>query len=192
VRLFSQDQQAIALLLGVIIFFMVPPSFPRPSCSTPSPPSSHLPEPDLQWIVEAAGAVRDPGTYIFDEPPTAYRVIQKAGGANCGQPFSPEAVGNALDTGVRLEVRASNGACARIIITPMDATKRLILGIPVAINEARFEDLAMIPGISEGLSQRIIKFRETHGPFKTWNGLERVKGIGPKRVEKLRSYLTLK
>jgi competence protein ComEA len=59
------------------------------------------------------------------------------------------------------------------------------------LNQAAVEDLVMIPGISHRLARRIVEFRESHGPFKTWHQLRRVKGIGPKKVESFRSYLSL-
>jgi competence protein ComEA len=191
VRFFSKDQQAILLLLGLAVFFIALSNSLGSSLSTPRSPSSHLAEPRPQWIVEVAGAVRDPGIYIFDKPPTIYQAIQGAHGSICGHRFSLITPCDVLDTGVRLDLHVSGGGCSGVIITSMDSRKRLVLGIPIALNEARVEDLAMIPGISQGLSHRIIKFRESHGPFKTWNDLERVKGIGPKRMEKFRSYLSL-
>jgi len=73
----------------------------------------------------------------------------------------------------------------------MDVTKRLVLGIPVDVNQAGIDELAIVPGISHGLARRIVEFRESHGPFRTWNDLRCVKGVGPKNVERFRSYLSL-
>lgn len=191
-RFFSKDQQAILLLLGLAIFFVALSNSLGPSWSTLRPPSSHLAEPRLQWIVEVAGAVRDPGIYTFDKPPTIYEAIQGARGPICAHRFSLDTTAcDALDTGVRLDLHVSEGECARVIITPMDSGKKLALGIPIALNQARAQDLAIIPGISQSLAHRIVKFRESHGPFRRWNDLKSVKGIGPKRVERFRSYLSL-
>lgn len=191
-RFFSKDQQIILLLLGLAIFFIALSHSLGPSWSTLRSPSSHLAEPRLQWIVEVAGAVRDPGIYIFDKPPTIYQAIQGARGLICGHRYLLDTPCDALDTGVRLDLHVSGGACAGVIITLMDSGKRLVLGIPIALNQARVQDLAIIPGISQRLAHRIVKFRDSHGPFRRWNDLKCVKGIGPKRIEKFRSYLTLK
>ncbi len=145
-----------------------------------------------QCIIEVAGAVKNPGIYTFDKPPTAYQVIQSTGSPIGERRLSLDTPGDTLGTGMRVELQGSSAECAQLIITPMSYRKRLVLGISIELNQARVEDLDMIPGISHGLAQRIIEFRESHGPFKTWNNLRCVKGIGPKKVKSLQSYLDLK
>ena len=46
-----------------------------------------------------------------------------------------------------------------------------------------------IPGIGEVTAQRIVEFREKHGPFGRVEDLLKVKGIGEKSFEKLRPYV---
>ncbi|MBW2170684.1 MAG: helix-hairpin-helix domain-containing protein [Deltaproteobacteria bacterium] len=96
-----------------------------------------------------------------------------------------------LETGTRVELRTSERESGRVTISPIDPGKKFVLGIPVPLNQAGAEALAIIPGISHSLAQRIVEFRKSHGPFKTWHELRRVKGIGPKKVERFRSYLSL-
>jgi len=57
-------------------------------------------------------------------------------------------------------------------------------------NSAAAPTLEQLPGIGPVLAGRIIDERRAHGPFLTWRGLQRVKGIGPKLVEKLHAWLT--
>ena len=73
-----------------------------------------------------------------------------------------------------------------------DLRQRLLLGIPVSINEIGAEDLRLIPGISTRLAKRIIDYRRDHGPFETWRCLQAVHGLGPKTLEKLRPYVKIK
>jgi competence protein ComEA len=73
----------------------------------------------------------------------------------------------------------------------MDPRKKFVLGIPVPLNQADAEALAVIPGISQNLAQRIVEFRDSNGPFRSFNDLERVKGVGPKKLERLRACLSL-
>jgi len=150
-------------------------------------------EPCHQWIVEVAGAVKNPGIYTFDNPPTVYQAIQSTGGSPIGEcRLSFDTIADTLDSGMRIELHGWNAECAQFMITPMGYSKRLVLGIPIELNQARVDELAMIPGISHRLAGRIIEFRKSHGDFKTWNDLRCVKGIGPKKVERFRSYLNLK
>jgi competence protein ComEA len=60
---------------------------------------------------------------------------------------------------------------------------------PVDINTATVEGLAAIPGIGPVTAQRIVEWREQHGPFRSVEDLMKVKGIGEKSLEKLRPYV---
>jgi competence protein ComEA len=59
----------------------------------------------------------------------------------------------------------------------------------VDINSADWPELAQLPGIGETLARRIVDSRRTDGPFLDHDDLRRVRGIGPKTVERLRPYL---
>ena len=59
----------------------------------------------------------------------------------------------------------------------------------VDVNEADWPELAQLPGIGEKLAQRIVAAREDRGRFLDHADLRRVRGIGPKTLEKIRPYL---
>jgi competence protein ComEA len=48
-----------------------------------------------------------------------------------------------------------------------------------------------ITGVGPKLAEAIVAFREENGPFTSVDDLTRVKGIGPKMVEKNRANLTV-
>jgi competence protein ComEA len=54
------------------------------------------------------------------------------------------------------------------------------------LNRATVDELRTLPGIGEALAQRMIERRTMHGPYRTIDDLRDVKGIGAKRLEKLR------
>ncbi len=54
------------------------------------------------------------------------------------------------------------------------------------VNTATDYELSMLPGIGPVTAQAIIDWRTAHGPFKSLEGLEQVKGIGPKTIEAIR------
>jgi competence protein ComEA len=164
----------------------------HPFWSILGPPQSNLDaEPHHQWTIEVKGLVRSPGIYTFDKPPTVYQAIQTAGGLVGENCLSFDMSHNVLNTGMRVEVRKPNGDQSPLIIAQMGSRERYVLAIPIDLNTAAVEDLVIIPGISRRLAERIVAFRESHGPFKTWDALRRVKGIGPKKVESLRYCLSL-
>jgi len=65
----------------------------------------------------------------------------------------------------------------------------LALGIPIDVNLATAEELALIPGVSCSLARRVVEFREAQGALKTWHDLRSVKGVGPKKIKRLRTHV---
>jgi competence protein ComEA len=51
--------------------------------------------------------------------------------------------------------------------------------------------LVKLPKIGPVTAERIIRFRDDYGPFKSIDDLLKVKGIGPKTLEKLKPQITL-
>ena len=62
---------------------------------------------------------------------------------------------------------------------------------PVNINTANLTQLMALPGIGEVIGQRIIDYRNAHGPFQSLDELINVKGIGEKRLADLKPYATV-
>ena len=189
---FTKQQQVILLLLGLAIFCIDLCRPFHPVWSIPYPASTNLTtQPSPQWIIEVTGAVTNLGIYVFHHPPTAKEAFQRAGGptsqgcASSGQMYSP------VRTGTRIDIGTSERRQDRVTVSPMDPAKKLVLGIPIPLNQADAEALAMIPGISERVAQRIVAFRDSNGPFRSFNDLDRVKGVGPKKLKQLSSYLVL-
>lgn len=61
----------------------------------------------------------------------------------------------------------------------------------VNLNTATSAELQQVPGIGPSTADKILKMRKSYGPFKTVDDLRAIKGIGPKRMEKMRKYLTV-
>jgi competence ComEA-like helix-hairpin-helix protein len=54
----------------------------------------------------------------------------------------------------------------------------------VNINQASKDDLMTLDGVSAGVAQNIIAYREAHGPFKRAHDLAKVDGIGKDVLDK--------
>ena len=61
----------------------------------------------------------------------------------------------------------------------------------VDLNTAGIQELATLPGIGQGLAQRIVDYRAAHGPFESPEALMEVSGIGEKKFAELRDYVTV-
>ncbi|KPK71717.1 MAG: hypothetical protein AMJ84_05740 [Acidithiobacillales bacterium SM23_46] len=57
------------------------------------------------------------------------------------------------------------------------------------LNRASAEQLEALPGIGPVRAEAIVRYRQTHGPFRRVEDITRVSGIGPKTLEAVRPYL---
>ena len=62
---------------------------------------------------------------------------------------------------------------------------------PININTADSTPLQLVPGIGPSTAEKILQMRKSYGSFKSVNDLTAIRGIGPKRLEKMRKYLTV-
>ncbi len=62
---------------------------------------------------------------------------------------------------------------------------------PININTATSYQLQLVPGIGPVTAKRIIEMRKSYGAFQSVDDLLAVEGIGPKKLEKMRKYLTV-
>ena len=60
----------------------------------------------------------------------------------------------------------------------------------VDINAATQADLQSLPGIGPSLAQRIVDFRQAHGPFSSPSGITQVRGIGEKTYHRICHLIT--
>jgi comEA protein len=65
------------------------------------------------------------------------------------------------------------------------------VGPKININTATIDELTQIPRVGPKTAEKIIKYREEHGPFKTIEDIMNVKGIGPKTFAKIKHMITV-
>lgn len=61
----------------------------------------------------------------------------------------------------------------------------------ININTATAEELTRLPGIGPAYAERIVAWREENGRFTRIDQLLEIRGIGEKRLENLRPYISL-
>ena len=62
---------------------------------------------------------------------------------------------------------------------------------PLNLNQASQVELERLPGVGPVLAQRILQYREQHGPFRDLSELRKVGGIGPKKFDSMRELVTV-
>ena len=60
---------------------------------------------------------------------------------------------------------------------------------PIDINTAGADELVALPGIGPVTAARIIEDRQNRGPYRRVDDLLRVKGIGPKKLARIRPHV---
>jgi len=79
----------------------------------------------------------------------------------------------------------------RSVERPSEGRKRVLDSHSVDINTATRAQLMELPGIGSQYADRILSYRNAHGPFSSLDDLLKVKGIGRKRLERMRGFVRL-
>ncbi len=64
--------------------------------------------------------------------------------------------------------------------------------LPMDVNAATALQLQLLPGVGKKTAYRIVEERSRGGPFRTTDDLARVEGITPRRLARLRPYVTVR
>lgn len=123
--------------------------------------------------VEIQGEVDQPGVYELPKKATLELLIERAGGVKETGDIS------------YLNLHQRLGHEDVIVID------RFREQVRISINTAPVEELVKIPGIGPKTAQAIVDYRETTGLFQSVGELDHVKGIGQKKLEKLRDFVRL-
>lgn len=59
----------------------------------------------------------------------------------------------------------------------------------IDLNRASEEQLILLPGIGKAYAERIVAYRTNHGPFRSVDELDHVRGIGKKTIKQLRLFV---
>jgi competence protein ComEA len=62
---------------------------------------------------------------------------------------------------------------------------------PVDVNAAGAAELSILPGVGPSLAQAIVEDRRANGPFAQPEDLDRVRGIGPATLARLRPHVAV-
>src|SRR5271155_4893366 len=78
-----------------------------------------------------------------------------------------------------------------LFLCPAVFAKKKPPAAPIDLNTATSEQLQQVPGIGPSTADKILQMRKSYGAFKSVDDLLAVRGIGPKRLDKMRKYLVV-
>lgn len=158
--------------------------------------------------VHVAGAVANPGVYKLAGAARVKSAVEAAGG-----PIKTADL-NAINLAAKLED-------GRQVVVPVKATVAAvgtgggeedgsgtavgqsssasvdtvgggsIAGAPINLNTATVEQLDQLEGVGETTAQKIVEYRQQNGGFGSINDLDKIPGIGAKRIQTLRTQATV-
>ena len=146
--------------------------------------------------VHVAGAVREPGVHALPRNSRLIDALEAAGGLTADADQEQLNLADYVRDGQRVYVPGI-GTPPPPSPTPSGAQGREAessdrVGAPINVNTASAAELEALPGIGPAYAQRIIAYRETHGPFTDPAQLMEVKGIGKLRYERIKGEITVR
>jgi len=77
----------------------------------------------------------------------------------------------------------------KIVLKEIGGKEGFFFGNKIDLNEAEIDDLMAIPGIGFKIASEIIQLREKKGGFRSVEELVEVRGIGKKKLEKIKNFV---
>ena len=167
--------------------------------SSEQPPSAQAIQQGDKIRVYVCGQVKKPSVMTIASDSTAYDAVQLAGGMTEQADANRINLAAKLTDGQQLYVPAKGEEQSSITpdgnlnapsdnITPPTGSAASGSSI-VNVNTASLSELDGLPGVGPVIAQRIIDYRSKNGQFNSAEELLDVKGIGPKKLADMKSYL---
>jgi competence protein ComEA len=134
-------------------------------------------------LVHVVGAVAHPGVYELAAGDRARDAVEAAGGATKRAVLEGLNLAAPVADGEQVVVPVKGQASRAAATSSKPATVRL--------NQADEAALDTLPGVGPATAQRIIAWRDEHGPFRSVEDLLDVPGIGESKLGAMRDLIEL-
>lgn len=141
-------------------------------------------------VVHVIGQVAAPGLVTVPAGARVADAVEAAGGAGPEADLTALNLARPVVDGEQVHVPAP-GEEVRVAAPPDVADGDPAGTAPVALNTADATALTALPGVGPVLADRIVAWRDEHGPFTRLDELAEVSGIGPVLLDGLRDLVVL-
>lgn len=147
--------------------------------------------------IHIAGEVRNSGIIELESGSRISDAIEKAGGITERANLDEVNLAYCLEDGQKLYIPSIEEKEVNYITEDngeniIQETKSSSAGKIVNINKADKEDLETIPGVGPSMAEKIINYRTENGDFSSVEDLKNVSGIGEKKFESMKEYISVK
>lgn len=166
---------------------------PAPT-TTPAPTASPRP-----IRVHVSGQVVSPDVYELPPGSIVKQAVEAAGGFTEEADTAAVNLAQPLADGVQVDIPALEERSdeAEVVVktpAPTGDQPEMTGGETtgrININLAQSEQLQSLPGIGPALAQRILDYRDAHGPFETVEAIMDVSGIGDAKFAQMQELITV-
>jgi competence protein ComEA len=136
-------------------------------------------------VIDVAGAVRRPGLYRLRSGSRIDDAIAAAGGPSAKAQLDAVNLAAPVADGEQVVVPGRGAGGVAVPSSPAGSSP----SAPLDLNTATAEQLDTLPGIGPVTAQKILDYRQAHGPFHSVAELEGVPGIGAGRLAQLKGLV---
>jgi competence protein ComEA len=140
------------------------------------------------------GNVKNPGVYEIETGARVVDLLELAGGEDINACVQAVNLAQFVVDGQRIYIPSKDETLSGDYSFFMDSSMagynseaRSI----VNINTAGINELDTLPGIGPSIARNIVKYRNENGPFKAKGELKNVTGIGEKKYDEVREYISI-
>jgi competence protein ComEA len=135
-------------------------------------------------VVDVVGAVAHPGLYHLPQRSRVADAVARAGGLTRRAERAAVNLAAPIADGQQILVAARGSPTGAAGAVGSSATAN-----PLSLRSATAEQLDTLPGVGPVTAQKIVAYRQEHGPFTSVEALDAIAGIGPARLADLKGLV---
>ncbi|WAM32920.1 helix-hairpin-helix domain-containing protein [Caldicellulosiruptor morganii] len=146
------------------------------------------------YVVYVCGNVKNPGVYELPSNSRVNDAIEKAGGVLPNSDLNVINLAEKLQDGQKIYIPKIGEMQNQTMLasqTEQISGNLSVKSGKININTASKEELKTLDRIGDKLAERIIEYRQKHGPFKSIEEIKNVNGIGDKIFEAIKDSITV-